>query len=259
MPVEFKKGQILGRGDLDIFLTTYGGVPSNAAEIYYAIYYVDPSSGSEVLIGSSNRNPVNPTVGEYYASLMVPEQAPVGDYRVRWNFKERVTYPFQQVVQEWTVISGNTTESSLASYSENEQAMIHKLRILLRDHAPDRHYHFRPPEHEGDIGQYNKVMGYIWENMELLEFLERGLDWWNMFPPETEDLKDMDKLIQRKPAWRTAVLWCAIIHATFALQANWVADEFSVIGETELELLLPSGKKVILTISELYSLLKGDA
>lgn len=43
---------------------------------------------------------------------------------------------------------------------------------------------------------------------------------------KTEGLKNMDILVQRKPAWRTAVLWCAIIHATFALQANWTVDEF---------------------------------
>lgn len=255
MAIEFKREQILARGDLDLFLTSMGGVPSNASEINYSIYYVDPTTGQEILIGTQGRTPVNPQVGEYYASLMIPNSAPLGTYRIRWSFKERVSYPFQQVVQEFGVIDGCGEQ---VCYSNSEWAMINKLRVLLRDQNPDKFYHFRPPEHEGDIGKYNRVMGYVWEDSELLEYLERGLDWWNMYPPETEGLRNMDILIQRKPAWRTAVLWCAIIHATFALQANWTVDEFSVKGDTELELLLPSGKKVKITIEELYSLIKED-
>ena len=33
MPVAFNLGQVLGRGDLDIFLTGSGGSPANAFEI----------------------------------------------------------------------------------------------------------------------------------------------------------------------------------------------------------------------------------
>lgn len=225
MAVAFNKGDILGRGDLDIFLTNSGGNPSNASEIFYAIYYVDPITTQEILIGSASRTPVNPQVGEYYASMMIPQSAVVGSYRVRWSFKELLSSPLQQVVQEFAVI-GDTSATASSLYSESERAMIDKLRLLLRDQNPDKFYHFRPPEHEGDIGSYNRVMGYVWEDEELFEYLERGLDWWNMHPPETESLRNMDILVQRKPAWRTPVLWCAIIHACFALQANWTVDEF---------------------------------
>lgn len=225
MGVAFSKGEVLGRGDLDLFLTNSAGNPSNASEIFYGIYYVDPVTSQEILIGSANRTPVNPQVGEYYASMMIPQSAVVGSYRVRWSFKELLSSPLQQVVQEFAVI-GDTKASADNLYSASERAMIDKLRLLLRDQNPDKFYHFRPPEHEGDIGSYNRVMGYVWEDEELFEYLERGLDWWNMYPPETESLKDMNLLVQRKPAWRTAVLWCAIIHATFALQANWTVDEF---------------------------------
>ena len=225
MGVAFSKGEVLGRGDLDLFLTNSAGNPSNASEIFYGIYYVDPVTSQEILIGSANRTPVNPQVGEYYASMMIPQSAVVGSYRVRWSFKELLSSPLQQVVQEFAVI-GDTKASADNLYTASERAMIDKLRLLLRDQNPDKFYHFRPPEHEGDIGSYNRVMGYVWEDEELYEYLERGLDWWNMYPPETESLKNMDILIQRKPAWRTAVLWCAIIHATFALQANWTVDEF---------------------------------
>ena len=42
MSVLFKRSQTLGRGDLDIFLTNSSGNVSNASEITYALYFVDP-------------------------------------------------------------------------------------------------------------------------------------------------------------------------------------------------------------------------
>ena len=236
MSVVFQHGQTIGRGDLDIFLSNSNGNVANAYEIYFALYYVDPISTAEVLIGGDKRQPMNPSVGEYYAALAIPSGAGVGDYRIRWTFKEFSSTPYQQVVQEFNIV-GETVITSQSKYTQHEQDMIHKLRILLRDQNPDKFYHFRPPEHEGSIGKYNQVFGYIWEDEELLEYLERALDWWNMMPPETEMLCDMDRLVKSKPAWRTAILWGAIIHAATALAFNWVADEFDYsIGGVSLSI-----------------------
>jgi len=235
MAVAFNPGQTTIRGDLDIYLTNSQGVPANAYSISYGIYYVDPATEAETLIGSSTRTPVNPAVGEYYAALTIPTTAVAGTYRIRWTFKETATIPAQTVVMEWAVVS--VTGDTATSYSTYEQQMIDKLRILLRDNNPDRNYHFRPPEHEGTIGCYNQVFGYVWTDEELLEYLERALDWWNMLPPETENLCSIDKLVSMKPAWRTAVLWGAIVHACFALATNWVQDEFSYsIGGISLDI-----------------------
>lgn len=108
---------------------------------------------------------------------------------------------------------------------------------VVNSNSPDRNYHFRPPESESNVGAYNQVFGQIWEDAELLEYLERGLDWWNMFPPTTPDLNTIDKLVTEKSVWRTAVLWEAITHACFALAVNWVADEFSYsIGGISLDI-----------------------
>ena len=132
MAVAFNAGDTLGRGDLDIFLTNSSGSATNAAEITFAIYYVDPGPPeTEVLIGSDSRTPVNPAVGEYYASLMIPPSATVGTYRIRWTFKELVSSPYQQVVQEFAVVATGTITS--ITYTEAEQSMIDKLRLLLRD------------------------------------------------------------------------------------------------------------------------------
>lgn len=225
MGVVYTQGQTLGRGDLDIFLTNSVGNPSNAYSITYAIYYVDPGTQSEVLIGPDDRVPVNPAVGEYYASLMVPASAVPGEYRIRWTFQDLAANPEQTVVQEFGVVSeGTTTTSSTTTTCQAE--LVRRLRVMLRDNNPDKNYHFRPPEHEGTIGCYNQVFGYVWEDDELLDYLKIALDKWNMQPPETEELCDLDSVCTRKPAWKAALLWGAVVHAAMALSFNWVADEF---------------------------------
>ena len=227
MPVCFTPGQQLGRNDLDIFLTNANGNPQNAAEITYAIFFVDLSAGPpgiEILIGSPTRTPLNPAVGEYYAPLLVPTSATPGCYHIRWTFKQFAGSPDEQVVQEWGVVQEGTITGVECSPATMD--MIRRLRILLRDQNPDKFYRFRPPEHEGTIGDYNRVFGYIWEDEELYEYLVTALDWWNMAPPETESLFTLDTLVAYKPSWRTPVIWGAIIHAAMALAFNWVADEF---------------------------------
>jgi len=226
----FAPGQNIGRGDLDIFVENSVGNPANAAEISYAIYYVDMSGGPpgvEVLIGPAVRIPVNPTVGEYYAALGIPPGASPGDYRIRWTFRELAGAPQQQVVQEFGVVDPSLAlpGASLGGLTPGQAQMIRSLRIMLRDNNPDRNYKFRPPEQEGTIKQFNQIFGFIWEDFELLEYLVRALAWWNMFPPST-GVRTLDDLVRQAPEWCTAVLMQAMVHALMALSINWVADEF---------------------------------
>jgi len=241
MGVAFAPGQTLGRGDLDIFLTNSSGNVSNAYAITFALYWVDPSSNAEVLIGPSTRQPVNPAVGEYYAAVMIPTSATPGTYHIRWTFKQYSSDPDAQVVQEFAVVAagsdagvgntGGTTRSAC------EQDLIKKLRFLLRDNNPDKNYKFRPPQGEGTVGCYNRVFGYVWEDEELYEYLEIALWKWNAHPPETEELCNINTLCQRKPAWKASLLWGALVNAAQALAYNWVADEFDYsIGGISLNL-----------------------
>lgn len=225
MAVCFDQGQTLTRGDLDIFLTNTSGNPTNVYSITYAIYYVDPTTLAEVLIGSAARTPVNPAVGEYYAALQIPISATAGSYRIRWDIQELSSSPVQQVVQEFGVIASASSTTS-STYSACVTDLINKLRFMLRDRNPDRNYRFRPPEGEGVVGCYNQVFGYIWEDEELYEFLTMALWKWNTFPPETEELSTLDALCSQKPIWRISVLWGALVLAAQALAYNWTADEF---------------------------------
>lgn len=138
MSVCFGAGQELGRNDLKIYLVDELGVPCNAAEISYALYFVDQSMGPpgmEVLIGPAERVPQNPTVGEYYAALMVPPGASSGDYRIRWTFRKSLMDEPQEVVQEFGVTDPATNEFGQRLYSTCESDLIDKFRIMLRDNC----------------------------------------------------------------------------------------------------------------------------
>ena len=201
MAVCFNQGAELTRGGLDLFLKNAGGNPTNAFAVTYSVYCVDAITCAEILIGTPNRTPVNPAVGEYYAALQIPPTAKAGTYRIRWNIQESAGAPVQQVVQEFCVVDVSAAASS-STLSTCEQEMIDKLRFMIRDKNPDRNYRFRPPEGEGSIGCNNQVNGFIWEDEELLEFMEIALWKWNSFPPETESLCDINTLCTRKPTWR---------------------------------------------------------
>jgi hypothetical protein len=235
----FNVGTELGRNDLSIFLVDDLGVPCNAAEISYAIYFVDMSGGPpgvEVLIGALERTPVNPSIGEYYAALLVPPGASPGDYRIRWTIRKTLMDEEQIVVQEFGVNNPDSQTDGQPLLSTCEAGLVDKLRVMLRDNNPDRNYHFRPPEQEGTVKKYNRVFGYIWEDHELLCYLQMSLDWFNSQPPLT-GLRTLNQLCQQRPEWRTFILWGAAVHALFALSINWVADEFDYsIGGISLSL-----------------------
>jgi hypothetical protein len=242
MSTSFYRGQQLGRNDLNIYLVNAANTPVNAAEISYALY--DFTTGTEVLVGVPLRTPANPSVGEYFASIIVPLDANLGDYRVRWTFREIIGGPVQQVVQEFSVADKaglSTNSASMITGGAINATMIEydlmgRLRILLRDNNPDRNYHFRPPSHEETVQQFSRVFGYIWEDVELQEYLDRSLDMISSAPPRTP-FQSVDQLVAFRPEWRTLLLTGAMMFAIQALRLNWIVDEFDYsIGGVSLSL-----------------------
>jgi hypothetical protein len=231
LSVAFFKGQQLGSEDLHICLESSSGTPSNAAEIYYTLS--DFTTGREALLGAPRRSPANPEVGKYYASLIIPLDANIGLYRVRWTFRETLGGPVHQALQEFEVID----KAAIAPELEGcESDLVRRLRIMLRDNNPDRNYHFRPPAHEETVNQFNRVFGYIWEDAELKEFLERALDAVIAAPPRTP-FQSLCALCQNRPEWRTLLLTGAANYALLALMINWISEEFDYsIGGVSLNL-----------------------
>lgn len=232
MGVGLLRGQQLGREDLNLFLTNASGHPVNAAEISYAIY--DFTTGLEVLVGSNQRTPLNPTVGEYYASIVIPLDANLGEYRIRWAIRELIGGPLQTVVQEFSVQDRDMVMPTC--FTPTQTDLIRRLRMVLRDQNPAKFYKFRPPAHEDTVDQFSRVFGYIWEDAELLEYLDRSLDMIAASPPRTP-FNNIDQMTQIRPEWRTLLITGGMFWALQALQINWTADEFSYsIGGISLDL-----------------------
>lgn len=252
--MSFEAGADIVRGDLDIFLTNSNSNPQNAADISYALYQVLPGPPEvEMILGSDTRTPINPAVGEYYASLKIPASAVPGTYRIRWRFKQLENTPYQTVTQEFDVTAVGST-SIVSPYSQDEQAMIDRLRILCRDDRPDQRYRFRPPEQSGRVGAYNRVFGQVFRDDELHAYLLTALDDWNAKPPFTTGMRNLNIITQSNPQWRTALYWGALAHAMFALTLNSIHDEFSVSGDAEVTVSLEDGELATLTLKELYDI-----
>lgn len=249
--VAFYRGQQLSPSDLDISLENTAGVPVDAAEIYYALY--DATTGQEVLLGAPRRTPANPEVGKYYASIIVPLDANIGLYVVRWSFREIVGGPIHQVAQEFEVID----KTIVTPFTPCVEDMVRRLRIMLRDNSPDRNYKFRPPAHEETINQFNQVFGFIWEDYELAEFIERSLDAIGAAPPRTV-FASCDDLVRCAPEWRTLLLTGAASYALLALMINWISEEFSLSGETKVTVRTGPGKEVEVSLEELFEALRDE-
>lgn len=231
----FKRCQELGRANgLSIFLKSKDGSPKNAASISYSIY--DFTTGVEVILPPVDRIPINPAVGEYYASFIIPIDANLGTYRIRWKIKEYVYSNTANVMQEFNVIANDVVVNNLPGASVIESDLVRSLRVLLRDNNPARNYHFMPPTGEESVNQMNRVFGYIWEDEELLEYLKVSNDIINMYPPRTF-YATLDQLMNQNAGWRSLVLTGGMVYALQALSINWTAEEFSYsIGGVSLDL-----------------------
>ncbi len=235
MGVAFRPGQELGRAKgLNLFLKDSGGSPRNAAEISYSIY--DFTTGVEVLLPPADRAPVNPSIGEYYASFVIPPDATVGTYRIRWQAREYVNTPQANILQEFAVVGDATQLVTLPGSSSIVLDLVGSLRVLLRDNNPARNYHFMPPSGEESVNRLNRVFGYVWEDAELLEYLRTSNDIVNMYPPRTS-YATLDQMITQNGGWRSLVLTGAMVYALQAVSLNWMVDEFGYsIGGVSLDL-----------------------
>lgn len=235
MSVVFKRCQELTRADgLNIFLKKRDGTPKGAAEIFYDIY--DFTTGIEILLPPQSRTPQNPSIGEYFAAFKIPPDANIGRYHIRWKFREYLNSKQVEVLQEFAIVGDSQQIVTLPGISTNELDLIRGLRIMLRDAAPDRNYHFVPPAGEESVNQFTRVFGYLWLDDELKEFLRVSLDSINSYPPQTF-YDTLDQLISQHRNWRTLLFTGAMVHAINALALNWIVDEFAYsIGGVNLDL-----------------------
>lgn len=131
----YTPGTLLGRQDLSIFLADPKGQPTDPYQVTFALYFVDPGPPEvEVLVGTPTRDPAHPSVGEFYAAILIPSGTRPGLYRIRWSFKQSVGSAEQHVVQEFRV---ETQKVQLVSMTPLESQAVWELRTLLRDQCLD--------------------------------------------------------------------------------------------------------------------------
>ena len=119
----FNQDSVLGPGDLTLTFMdrTYTGgywVDSTYIDstlwrvnrlfdpiwINYAIWYMAPPDASDgTLIGYRYRDPVNPSVGNYYASMVTPD--PAGQYQIRWVYQKDDSSYAKEIVQNFVSVS----------------------------------------------------------------------------------------------------------------------------------------------------------
>lgn len=215
------RGSTTGPNDLDIMVRNSGGTLIDPYRLEYAIY--DFTTGLEVLMGSPVNTPVKIATGHYYALFVIPGDANIGNWRIRWTIQETVADPVYQSVEDFNVVGSNVIPSFTGDL--NMDRLIYSLRILLRDNNPDRNYSFRPPASEKFIQGQTQVFGFIWEDEELLEYLYMAVDDFNSRPPVTGI--DISNLWSSERRWRTTVLIRAAVFACFAISMNWISNEFS--------------------------------
>lgn len=221
MAVAFRRGTTTGPSDLYIAIRDLSGNLMDPYRLEYAIY--DVTTGLEVLIGSPVNIPIRTSIGQYYAQVGLAADSNIGDWLIRWTIQETATDPVYQSVQEFNVVG----DSMLVSFSGNPNVdkLVYSLRVLLRDNNPDRNYHFRPAESEKFIQGQTQVFGFIWEDEELLEYINWAIDDFNSRPPTTGI--SIDNLFGSEKRWQAAILIRAGAFACFAIAMNWIADEYS--------------------------------
>ena len=223
MAVAFQRGSTTGPNDLQITIRNISNALVDPFRLEYAVF--DFTTGVEVLQGAPVNAPVRISQGIYYAQVTLPADGNIGLWRIRWTIQETAADPVYQSVQEFQVVG----DSTIVSFTGDSgvDALIHKLRVLLRDNNPDRNYRFRPPASDRFIQGQTQVFGFIWEDEELLDFLLMAVDDFNSRPPTTSIT--LGNIISGAPEqrWSTTILIRAAAFACFAIALNWIVDEFT--------------------------------
>lgn len=252
MAVAFMRGSTTGPSDLSITVRDVGGNLIDPFRLEYAVF--DATTGTEVLIGSPVNTPERISIGQYYASVVIAADANIGEWRIRWTIQETAADPVYQSVQEFQVVGSNVITSFTGD--ANLDALIHSLRIILRDNNPDRNYRFRPPASEKFIQGQTQVFGFIWEDEELLEYLYMAIDDFNSRPPTTG--LNISDLWSSARQWRTTIILRAAAFACFAIAMNWIVDEFSVHYNESVTVRDENGNDYSLSVGEFFDIIYGE-
>lgn len=227
----FNRAQQLTWKDLNITLQNSVGQAVDAYSITYTI--LANICGRDQVIGSLMNEPVHRTTGFYFANWQVPSDAPITMYKIVWQFQHTKDGEINTHIEPFSIVdSVIATTGIVNTICPQAQKLLLRLRRVLRDNNPDRNYRFAPPSSENQIQSFSEIFGFIWEDEELLEFLDMAVETINQTPPlENYDICNLPT--------RLGVLAVtgAAAHALSAKGINWLVDSFSYsIGGISLDL-----------------------
>jgi hypothetical protein len=181
------------------------------------------------------------TLPLYEVSTQQGSMRLTGNHRVFLSPREKLPAGFLEPGQEVLSIKEGSASSLLVegvrqipsedwvydiTVGENHNFKVLGSGVVVSN-SPDRTYRFRPPQGEGDIGCNNQVFGYIWTDEEFAEFLEIAVWKWNLHPPNTDCLyPTVDAMCQKRPAYKSALLWGSLVTAAQMLAYRWTVNEF---------------------------------
>jgi len=87
MAISYERGSTLGPQDLYVFIRNNANEYVDVEEVSYEIFYVDDCGTTPMLTMQENAV-IRFGVGQYYAPVNVPVDAPIGTYLIRWDIKK---------------------------------------------------------------------------------------------------------------------------------------------------------------------------
>lgn len=110
MSVTLIKGEPLTNEHLNIYILKNNQY-INPFSILYTIYkkqdqfYTNTCWCEEPLAETVDSTPIPFGIGKYFAPWQMPQDIEVGQYRIKWNFREFVDSPLQQAEEEFYIVA----------------------------------------------------------------------------------------------------------------------------------------------------------
>ena len=104
----FLTGDLLGQGDLPLFLKDPDGFPTDAFGVFWTIYNAVGAPVTQKAVAA------RVATGEYYAPWHI--RANSGDYTIKWEWLEAVDTPFESKSQRFSIINPPTPYAPLAPF-----------------------------------------------------------------------------------------------------------------------------------------------
>lgn len=235
--IKVQRGERVTGNRLQIFVKDEFGAPVTPFSIMYSIF--DRTCPSPILFGEERRLPLQGGMqGHYAADFTLDLQAPLGPWEIRWYIKRDALALEVVIVEDFEVVSAlHPCFGFEASLDACTRTLVSDLRVLLRDNNPDRHYHFRPPEHGVRVQNYTEKFGFVWETPELLVALRHAVSAVNLYPPRTWFCLSDFCMGGSAGDWSHLLFYKAAALAARMVQTNWIVDEFDYsLGNLSLNL-----------------------